>query len=129
MVDIERFADEFINAQAFRHRVRARGAADRDHLGATAGAAILVEELRAVHAVAEIEIEEDDVGLSYLDLAKREVAARRRRDLIAVLAEGVLKEPDGAVVVLDDEDPFGHSRHFSGKRISEPVPGRGNFAT
>src|SRR5688500_11801267 len=111
MVDVEGLADELIDAKVLRHRVRARRAADRDHLRAAAGAAILIEELRAVHAVAEIEIEEDDVGLSYLDLAKRKVAARRRRDLIAALAEGVLQDPDGVVVVLDDEDPFGHSRH------------------
>src|SRR5687767_9065323 len=110
MVDVEWLADELINTKALRHRVRARGAADRDHLRLTAGAAIVVEELRSVHAVAEVEVEEDHVGLSYLDLAKCKVAARRRRDLIAVLAEGVLEDSDGGVVVLDDEDAFGHSR-------------------
>jgi hypothetical protein len=126
MLDIEGLAYEFIDTKTLCHRVRARRAADRYHLRTAPGAAILIEELRAVHAVAEIEIEEDHVGLSDLDLAKREIAAGRRRDLIAVVAEGVLQDANGGVVVFDDEDPFGHPRHFSGDRISEPAPFRGN---
>jgi hypothetical protein len=42
-----------------------------------------------------VEVEEDHVGLSYLHFAKRERAAGRRRDLITVLAQGVLQNADG----------------------------------
>ncbi len=108
-LDVKGLADELVDAEILCQRVRVRGAADRDHPRATARAAIELEELRSVHAAPEIEVEEDDVGLPHLDLAKSEMAAGRRRDLIAVVAKRELQRPDGGVVVLDDQNSLRHS--------------------
>src|SRR5687768_9896220 len=87
VINVERLTDEVIYSKTLRRRVRARGAADRDHPRATSRPAIFVQEFRSVHIAPEVEIEEDDVGFPYLDLAKREIAARGRSDLIAAFAE------------------------------------------
>jgi hypothetical protein len=78
VVDIEGLADEFIDAEALCHRIGMRGTADRDDSRSAALGPISVEELRSV----------------------------RRGDLIAVLTERELEDPDCRLVVLHDEDPF-----------------------
>lgn len=104
MVDVEWLANELIDVQILCHRVGARGAADRYDLRPASRAAILIEELHAVHPTAQIKIEEDDVGLSHLDLAQSKRAARRGGNLVAGVTKRELQHPDGGVLVLDDEN-------------------------